>query len=120
MVTLNREKLKELILYIAARNEGDDAFGVTRLTKVLLWADFEQFRQTGRAIAGGSYVKMRQGPLLDGQHDLLKSMEGHGALRLERHDRGEHTLRRPVALHEPNLELFTPDELALVSCLHPL
>ncbi len=115
MVKYNREKLEELILYIAARYEGDSNFGTTRLTKVLFWSDFEHFRETGEAIAGGTYIKLQQGPMLNGLQDFLKGMEGHGLLRVEeRPSQGAHPLQRPVALREPNTQLFTPEELALI------
>lgn len=114
MVKYNREKLEELLLYIATRYRDDSTFGVTRLTKVLFWADYERFRQTGEAIAGGTYIKMPRGPMLYGFQDLLKGLEGDGSLRLEERSWEKGVQKSPVALREPNLQSFTPDEIALV------
>lgn len=115
MVTYNGEKLDQLILYIATRYQQDDSFGMTRLTKVLFWSEFEHFRETGDAIAGGSYIRMRQGPMLDGLRDRIKGMEGRGLLHVEqRPSGGEHPLQRPVPDQQPNTDLFSPEELARV------
>ncbi len=114
MVKYNMEKLEELILYIATRNRGDNTFGSTRLAKVLFWSDFERFRQTGDAITGAPYIKMPYGPIPNGFNDFLKSLEGGRLLRLEEYPWEKGAQKRPIALREPNMELFTPDEIALV------
>jgi hypothetical protein len=106
--------MQELILYIASRYAGNSQFGVTRLNKVLFWADFEQFRRTGQAITGGNYIKLDNGPVLERFDGILDGLRARRALYLEEVASGPYTLKRPVALRPANLELFTPEELRLI------
>jgi hypothetical protein len=111
----NLARLEELILYIVARHEGDRQFGLTRLTKVLFWAEFEWFRRTGKPIAGGTYIKMPRGPMLDRFRDTLYGMQQRNLLRLERRPSGgPYPLERPITMREPDITLFSADQLALV------
>ncbi len=114
MVRRNSDKLRELILYVATRWQDDSRFGVTRLTKALFWADFEAYRSTGEAITGSDYIKMRHGPMLEGQQSLLTSMEWQGTLRIERVQTGAGMQQRPVPLREPDMTLFSADEIDVI------
>lgn len=114
MVRRDIEKLRELLLYIAKRSEGDPRFGVTRLMKALFWCDFACYRLTGEAITGSDYIKMPYGPMLEGQQSILESLQWRGALRIEQIPTGQGVQQRPVALRESDVTRFTPDELALV------
>lgn len=112
MVTNRLDKLRELILYIAMRYQDDDRFGVTRLTKVLFWADFEHFRETGESITGSNYIKMPRGPMLEGQQGILQGMQWRQELRIELHPSGgSKPYQRPVASRQPDLSLFTASEI---------
>lgn len=120
MVKYNQRKFEELILFLSIRFAGDENFGSTRLAKALFWSDFEHFRETGDAITGVGYIKMRHGPVPNGFTDYLKSMAGkEPRLRLDELPSGDKTQIRPVALDAPNLELFTPRELATVERIIP-
>lgn len=115
MVTRSLDKLHELILYIARRYEDDPRFGVTRVAKVLFWADFERFRETGDAITGSDYQAAPRGPLLEGQKGILEGMAWKHWLRMEsRPSGGAHPYHRPIALREPNMSLFTADEMQII------
>jgi len=110
MVKYSYAKLQELALYITARSEADPQFASVRLAKSLFWSDFGRFRATGEAITGARYIRMDFGPAPNGFSDLLKNLEGGKFIRME--NRGKQ--KRPVALREPDLDLFTRDELAVV------
>jgi len=115
MVTRSTEKLYELILYIAKRYEDDPKFGVTRVAKVLFWSDFEWFRQTGDAITGSDYRAAPRGPLLEGQDSILNGMTWKEWLAIElRPSGGAYPYRRPIALREPNMSLFTDGEMRII------
>ena len=114
MLTSSLAKMQELILYIASRYAGDSRFGVTRLNKVLFWADFEHFRRTGRAITGGNYIKLDNGPVLEQFDGIVDGLRARGALRVDELSSGPFTLKQPVALRPPSPELFTPEELRLI------
>jgi hypothetical protein len=55
-------RLRELILYIAARCERDPRFGATKLNKILLFADFLAYFRRRRPITGVEYMRLPNGP----------------------------------------------------------
>jgi len=107
-------KLAELILYIARISEGDDTFGSTKLNKILFMADFEAYRKLGSPITGAEYQSLPHGPaprrLMPVMEKLCES--GSAAVRIEQ--RFGYEQKRPIALREPDLSLFSADEIALV------
>ncbi len=114
MVRRSLKKLHELILYIAWRNRDDPDFASTRLTKDLYYSDFERFRQTGDAITGSDYLAMPNGPMLEGLQGILEGMQGKRLLRIEGTPSGPFMQQRPIPLRQPNLALFSPDELRVI------
>jgi hypothetical protein len=111
---LQRQRFKELVLYIVALSADDDAFGAVKLNKLLFYCDFTAYRELGHALTGAHYQKLPWGPaaieFLPLQDELLRD----GLARVETRDRGGHEQRVTVALQPPELRVFTPDELALV------
>jgi len=114
MVRLSLDKLEHLILYIAQQYQHDPNFGLTRLAKVLFWADFRRYRQTGEAITGSDYIKMPNGPMPEGLDDILQGLQREGALRVESRKHGDYTQRRAVPVREPDMQLFSADEVRLI------
>jgi hypothetical protein len=106
-------KLKELILYIAARMESDDHAGQGRikLAKLLWLSDFEAFRRFGKSITGARYVADELGPAPVDELLALRDLEGSGYLVLEP---GYDRQRLPRAQRPPDTEVFSDDELAVV------
>lgn len=106
-------KLRELILYIAARMERDEHAGQGRikLAKLLWLSDFEAFRRFGRSITGARYVADELGPAPVDELLALRDLEGSGYLILEP---GYDRQRLPRAKRPPNTELFDEGELAVV------
>src|SRR4051794_2460574 len=49
-VSFNRDKFRELILYIAEQTEDDPSFGDTLLNKVLYWSDFRGYSELGQPV----------------------------------------------------------------------
>lgn len=56
------DRFDDLVLYIAHRTKDDRYFGRTKLAKVLFYADFDAYRDTGQSITGATYVRMPFGP----------------------------------------------------------
>jgi hypothetical protein len=54
--------MKELVLYLTAKSEGDSRFSSDKLNKLLFHCDFTAYRQLGRSITGYSYQKLPYGP----------------------------------------------------------
>lgn len=107
-------KLQELMLYVADRSVDDPDFGATKLNKILAACDFESYAVLGRAVTGVPYQKLEHGPaprrLLPLQQELVAAGE---AMLLPRQV-ASYTQRRLVALRDPDLNVFTGPEMALI------
>ncbi len=107
-------KLRELVLYIALRSDGDAYFGVTKLNKLLFAIDVEALRQRGATITGQTYLKRENGPVPQDINAALHALQDAGALVVRDGNVGGYAQRRPFALKDPDLEVFHPAEIALV------
>jgi len=114
-MSVNRDKLRELILYLAQRSEADPHFGRTKLNKLLFYIDFSHYARTGLAVTGEPYVKQPHGPVPAHVKKLLNEMEQSGDLRVVKRHHFTHVQERPKALREPDLSGFTGLEIALAS-----
>lgn len=111
----SEQKACEMIVYIAKRAEelGLQRWGVTKLNKILWLADFVAYGRTGKSITGMEYQRNTYGPTLTKFLQLQKKLEGKGIAIQERKVE-EHTERRPIALREPDMAVFSPEEKALI------
>jgi len=53
------KRLRELILLIATRSEGDEPFGAVKLNKLLFYADFFAYVKFGESITGQEWCNRR-------------------------------------------------------------
>ena len=113
-MTLDRNKLQELILYIADRCEGEDEFGSTKLNKILFYADFTAYARTGRAITGDEYQKLERGPAPRHVLSAIQALKKDEALAEKTRSYYGLPQRWFVALRDPDISLFTPQEIAIV------
>ena len=107
-------KLRELVLYICLRSEGDESFGSVKLNKELFFSDFTAYLSTGRAITGHDYQKLENGPAPRVMKPLLDDMIERGDLVLATRDYHGYSQKKPLALREPDLAEFTGKEIAIV------
>jgi uncharacterized phage-associated protein len=110
----NRQKFAELILYLAQESEGDRLFGSTKLNKLLFAADFWAYGFLGKPITGATYVHLQLGPGPRELMDVRDELTREGRLSIEEHAMfGGRVQKRPVAESNPNLSVFTREELQL-------
>lgn len=108
-------KLKELILHLASESRDDRRFGATKLNKVLFIIDFYAYGLWNRSITDAKYVHRQFGPV---PFDLLKvrnELEQEGRARVEKREYLGKTQTYIEPLENPDLSLFTRDELELVN-----
>jgi uncharacterized phage-associated protein len=110
MASLNRDKLREAILYFLER-ANNAHLGVTKLMKLLYFADFEHCEQHGRPITGARYVKLPQGPALDQYDALLAEFEREGVFRRVAEPTGPYEQHRFLAERTPDLMILDASEL---------
>lgn len=116
MGNVAQDKLKELVLYIAEREKHSSRFGATKLNKILYFADFAWYLQSGFSMTGATYQKLDHGPapreLLPVQQALLR--EGAAQIQVRRTPFNRKQ-KRLVPLRGPDLSCFTADQLSLVN-----
>lgn len=110
----SNEKLAELMLHIARACETDESFGLTKLFKILFFADFRAFATWGRSITGVDYLKLDKGPVprpgFAVRDELVRT--GRAAERVEQ--RFNYRQKKLFALTEPDLSAFDGNEIAIV------
>lgn len=111
----NAEKFEELILFISSRSDNDDHFGATKLNKILFFADFLAYTKLGKAITGQAYMRLKNGPVPKALVPVQKRMIEDKSLAIKERDRFGKTQKRPIALREANLKVFTSEEIAVVT-----
>lgn len=111
---LQDRKLGELIVYIAAKCEGDANFGATKLNKILFFADFSAFAQRGESITGQEYMRLSHGPvprrLLPVQNRLISAGVCVSASR----SHFGRPQKRLLATRDADLSEFSGTEIAIV------
>jgi hypothetical protein len=107
-------KFRELILYFAMLSQDDPAFGVTKLNKLLFYADFLAFIRLGSSISGQQYQKREFGPVPQDVKRVRAEMKTAEDLAIQVVPHLGKLQHRPIALREPNLEVFSPREVDLI------
>lgn len=107
-------KLKELILYVSDRHEMDDSYGSVRLAKTLFYADFLFYAKHGRSITDERYIRRSRGPMPDSMLDVRDEMVRKQELVVKQRDYLGYPQKRPIAIREPDLSMFSGEEIAMV------
>jgi hypothetical protein len=110
----NKKKFRELVVLLSQRSANDPRFGDTKLNKQLHFCDFNAYRKLGKPMTGAAYQRDRHGPTARPLIPVRKELEREGALKLEQRPSGSRKRRVTVPLRQPDLSLFTADELAIV------
>lgn len=112
-----REKFRELILYIAEKTEHDPNFGDTHLNKVLYWADFDAYGSLGRPITGARYFKLPYGPGAKPLVPVRDELAEEGFVEIVEPPPGSYKARKTIAKRPADASLFSDKELELVDDL---
>ena len=110
-----QNRLRQLILHLAARCAQAERLDTVKLNKMLWRADFASFAARSVPVTGREYRRLESGPALREMPALRQEMQARGLVRLDRapadDGRVEH---RWVALVEPDLSMFSVDDLTFV------
>ena len=110
-----KDKFKELVVYIADQCRGDPAFGVVKLNKLLYLADFAAYAKLGKSITGAKYIKLERGPAPSRMLETRRDMEQAQEIWVQR---GSHEGRlaqdRIVPRRVADVSVFEEGELAIV------
>jgi Protein of unknown function (DUF4065) len=108
------QKLRELIIYVAALSRDDPNFGATKLNKLLFYADFLAYQRFGAAITGQEYQALPQGPAPKRLKPVVERMRKAGDIREVTAKMGRFKQIRPVPMRSVDLSKFSGDEVDLV------
>ena len=108
-------KLAELIIFFAHESNDDRFFGSTKLNKLLLLSDFKAFGYLGEPVTGADYVHQKFGPTPAPRQllPILEHLVNNDRLRIDEAQTYKGLRRRPVALSEPDLSVFSEAELQI-------
>lgn len=106
-----QRRLVEAVLYVAQKYETAQSFGLVKLNKTLWRADFDAFAERGQPVTGRQYQRLPQGPAPVEMLPILNEMQSEGLLRIERARIYDFDERRPVAVVQPNLTIFSQSDL---------
>ena len=109
-----RERLKELILYIAEKLKDDPNFGRTKLAKIIYFADMDSFRLHRRPVTGSAWIRMPYGPLPKDYLPILDELKAGGRIVESEREYFDYTQKRIEALSETTAGLFDETELGVV------
>lgn len=112
-----RDRMRELILYVAHACEDDRTFGAVKLNKILFYADFLAYRERGRSITEQEYQKLPQGPAPRCLVPLREEMVLAGDLIVREAAYFGRPQKRPIALRNPDLSPFLPLDIAVVDAV---
>jgi hypothetical protein len=110
----SERKFRELILLICARSEHDKKFGAIKLNKLLFHSDFSAYLTFGKPISGQEYFKLPKGPAPRTMLPVTRKMELSGALAYKEIEYFGRKQKKPIALRQPDVSVFTPQEIDLV------
>lgn len=110
----SERRLRELVLYVAMRSEGDASFAMTKLNKLVYFADFGAFFRWGESITGQEYKKREQGPCPTRMLPVLNDLQEEGALFVRPTKHYTYVQKVPLAARPPKVDLFSSAEIALV------
>lgn len=106
----SKKKFTELILYVSSQCERDKYWGATKLNKVMFYSDFIAYKNLGHSITGADYQALERGPAPRQLCPVRDEMVKDDALAIDRRS----LQHRPVALRQPDLQVFEAAEIAIV------
>lgn len=106
-----QHRLAEATLYVATKCQDAASFGLTKLNKVLWRADFRAYADRRQPVTGRQYQRLKQGPAPVEMPIVLDTLLADRALEIESRQVISFAEKRPVALLQPSLRWFSPDDL---------
>jgi hypothetical protein len=110
-----QSRLRQIILYVACKCQGARYFSAIKLNKIIWKADFDAYAARKLPVTGRKYRRQKFGPALREMLPVHREMLRDGAIRIERRDFGDDVVEhRTIAIDQPNMRLFTAEDLAFV------
>jgi hypothetical protein len=112
-----KNKMSELVLYIASKSRNDPNFGMTKLYKILFVIDFISYGVFGTPITDATYMHMEYGPVPNDTNRIRDRLTRERRASIEERQHFGKSQKRIVALVEPDMTVFSEDERRLIDDL---
>jgi hypothetical protein len=108
------QRLRELILHVAALCGDWEEFDITLLDRILFQIDFLHFRLYGYPVTGQTYVRGIRSPAPENRRPVVRLLMQAGMVEIRERPLGDglHVRTVPVALREADLRGFDGQEIA--------
>ena len=106
-------KLKNMILYFA-QNSSVQNLGITKLYKLLYFADVTSMRELGHSMSNSEYIKYEHGPVPSQGDPAIRSLKGDNHISVMRVSIHGMTLYAVRASTRPNTSVFSRSELEIL------
>lgn len=110
---LDKDKLDALIVWLASRHD-ISLLGLTKLWKLLYFADVTALRELGHSITGSDYIKYEHGPVPSRGDRAIKRLLRNDDLESTQVKHGNYITNKVASKVSPDLSLFSADEIAIV------
>jgi hypothetical protein len=110
----DKEKFKALVLYVSWRAGHRDGFGVTKLNKVLWFADARAYVLHKKSITGATYIREKYGPVAKQMLAIEKELRQKGLIEVQKERHSKHVATKLRAFERPDLSLFSDEELSII------
>jgi len=110
----SEKKLRNLILYVANQCINDPTFGKTKLNKILYFADFKKFKESGKPISGAEYYKDQFGPVPKIINALQQEMVAEGDIIIKSQQGIDHDRHKIIAINDPDLSGYSVEDISII------
>lgn len=116
MAVFDKDRFEALVLHIAHRRRDDEAFGRTKLAKVLFYSDFGAYQDTGKPLTGATYIRMPFGPFPKQLKETENSLAERKLVLLAHDVEDDYAEKRMIPLKaSPDLgSVFEPWQVSFV------
>lgn len=114
-----KDKFINALLFFA-ENTNPKIFGVTKLMKLLFYADFLHYKKYGRPIIGDEYLKYPQGPVPHTSYNLVKEYkenELNKIIEIKREQVGDYIRDRIIPKSKSNLKVFSKSDIEIMGTI---
>ncbi len=111
----NETKMRELVVLLALRSEGDPNIGGIKFNKLLFYCDFLAYLTLGNPITGFEYFALPNGPAPRHKVGLWSKMVARKDIAVRKEPAGLESEREiTLALREPVISVFSKEEIDLI------
>jgi len=115
-MSLHREKLKDAIVYVSSHSGVRD-LGLTKLFKLLYFADSAHLREYGESITGSDYIKYEHGPVPSRGEKCVRQLRKDERLRVEKVPYAGVEMMSISAVGAPSWSALADEEVATLDVI---